>query len=372
MLMSNDPLTYQIDQDDVITEIDGGWDEFALSNAGEKALRSQMLGTKLFSSIQNAETISLYQQINDEVRATGDPVSLPFRCDSPECKRLFQLSVLPTEHDGLTFHSRMHSDVTRLYPLHVLSREREHDGLSIPMCSICKCIQAYPPTWSDLDEGIRSLNHINPPYPKLHQTICPDCAQSISECRHLLSVSNCTKRNTRYGSALIVHLQSLADYWIQYNPHVIVGEEKDYMILSPFTWQYEPDPIDFVRTRIEETLEKHSINQDKIYLIGYEEGAVFGWQLLESCADIFAGAVLINGYCWPLCVDHVTQCPVWALEENGAILETTQKEQLLHALKERGSPARQGIVSGLYQGSLDLVRNQEDVWEWLLSRRLSQ
>lgn len=78
-------LTYRVEADDRIGRITGDWDMFGeLSTALTPASAT---GHAIWRFIVGTETRTFYRQIFDRVRATRQPATRPFRCDSPTTRR---------------------------------------------------------------------------------------------------------------------------------------------------------------------------------------------------------------------------------------------------------------------------------------------
>ena len=86
-----------LDADDKIVRVNDAWLAFAAENTAPQLTASVVLDQSIWRFIQGQETSYLYQQIFRRVRAGQSPVTFPFRCDSPDCRRFMEmeLSLLP-------------------------------------------------------------------------------------------------------------------------------------------------------------------------------------------------------------------------------------------------------------------------------------
>ena len=81
---------YEIDASDVITQVNRHWEEFAEANDAP-GLGARVVGTWLWKHFAGMEVKYIYRTLLERVRESGQSVSIPFRCDSPELRRRMSL-----------------------------------------------------------------------------------------------------------------------------------------------------------------------------------------------------------------------------------------------------------------------------------------
>lgn len=84
---------FRIDAKDTICDVGGAWDDFALKNQGPRALSGRVLGSNLFEHIAGDISRMYVRSIFSAVRILGRPATRPYRCDSPQQKRLMEMTV---------------------------------------------------------------------------------------------------------------------------------------------------------------------------------------------------------------------------------------------------------------------------------------
>ncbi len=129
---ADSPIVYRIDRLDRIIDVSSTWYQFADANDGTPTV-ARMLGQSIWNGISERHTRSVYQLLFDAVRASEQPVSFPYRCDSPTLERHMRLSVSAEEDGQLHFHS----EVLAMKPLPELFRVVGSFPYSIQRVNIC-------------------------------------------------------------------------------------------------------------------------------------------------------------------------------------------------------------------------------------------
>ncbi|MEM9062732.1 MAG: hypothetical protein AAGD13_19900 [Pseudomonadota bacterium] len=76
-------IYYRVDPRDVVVEVGGPWDEFALDNGGDDAAGASVLGTSLWSNITGDAAKMFTRSALDHARLAGEAIELDYFCDSP-------------------------------------------------------------------------------------------------------------------------------------------------------------------------------------------------------------------------------------------------------------------------------------------------
>lgn len=137
-------MYYVLTARNVIEDAGGEWDQFALENGGDTAIRSKVIGTSIWDHIATAEVAAYFDAVLFSARKTDHVVSLPYRCDSPDEPRLFKMNVHPLGQGGLKVehHAQPISfDISRS----PVKLESLH---SVEKCSIC-CAFKVGDQWID-------------------------------------------------------------------------------------------------------------------------------------------------------------------------------------------------------------------------------
>jgi hypothetical protein len=175
---------YRVDANDRLVWVDQWWLAFARENGGgELCDVSGILGRPLWDFVAGEPLRSLYGEIHEKVRRSGQSVVLPIRCDSPMMRRQTQLTINAEESGGLLYdavlvRARPHGPIDLLDPAAPRSRE------PLTVCSVCKRGLDPAVGWLELEElTMRSRYFDRDPLPHLEHTICADCETIVESAR---------------------------------------------------------------------------------------------------------------------------------------------------------------------------------------------
>lgn len=176
-------IIYRIDNNDMITYISvPPWDEFALENKGEDIIEENIINKSIWSFIADAETAHIYQMIIDKVRVTRKKISIPFRCDAPDKRRLFIIEVDKHGKNSVNFQSRLRKEEKR-ESIQAFETDAIRSEEFIRVCSWCK--KVYVPhlnKWVEVEEAIIKLKlYSMEKLPRLTHTICDPCRQKLHQ-----------------------------------------------------------------------------------------------------------------------------------------------------------------------------------------------
>jgi len=148
-------LVYRIDSHNRITWVNETWTDFARENHGKGVLPERVIGTNLFASLSDDRVQGLYAVILKRVR-TGVTVEFSYRCDAPDRRREFAMTVRPLKDFGIEFMSTMTGEEIRpsvplLEPGHPRTRTL------LPVCSWCQKIATPDGRWLPVEEAVTVL-----------------------------------------------------------------------------------------------------------------------------------------------------------------------------------------------------------------------
>lgn len=175
MLADKRTFIYRIDAADRITHVNEEWLSFAVENGSPALDRKAVINRPLWDFIYGTETKHIYRVIVDRVRAAGLPLSIPFRCDSPELRLFMEMEIVPLDKKAVEFDCALLRTEPRprmalLDPL----TERSDDFLA--MCSWCKRIRLAGNEWVEVEEAVKRLNMFEAAsLPQLTHGMCGSC-----------------------------------------------------------------------------------------------------------------------------------------------------------------------------------------------------
>ncbi len=174
---------YCLDEADTIVSVDHWWLAFAQENNAAGLSETSVVGQVLWEFISDEPTRALYKEINDHVRSSGNPVTVPFRCDSPTLQRYMQLTI-SDQGDGRLLYE---SVLLRALPqrrLALLDPKQKRSNDFLTMCSFCKRSLIEPSGWLDMENiALKLRMYEAQAVPELRYTVCPECAGQIQNDR---------------------------------------------------------------------------------------------------------------------------------------------------------------------------------------------
>lgn len=173
-------VEYRIDADDFLIEVGRDWSEFARAN-GAPGLAASAPNRSLWTYFDRDEVRELWQLLVDRIRATRKEVKVPLRCDAPDARRWFEMTVTPEANAGVRFRCLLVFEESRP-PVALLDRRspRNPDAEPLLICSWCGRGKSGS-SWLDVDDLVhvdRLLEQTAPP-PILHG-ICSPCRNDMS------------------------------------------------------------------------------------------------------------------------------------------------------------------------------------------------
>lgn len=172
------------------------------------------------------------------------------------------------------------------------------------------------------------------------------------------------------------------------HPSYVLAPQSDSIDKLTFYWT-EEDRYNLVLNLLEETIEKYSIDRDRIYLVGMSMGGVGTWNLLEKNPDLFAAAVPICGitnskvltdaYDQPLyapvdpeTVPILKNIPIWAFHGvDDPIVDVRNSREMNDAIKESGGTLMNytELPEGTSHFSWIPALQNDEMKEWLFNQK---
>lgn len=170
-------IVYYVNDRDELVSVNEAWDKFAAANRGRHLVSQHVLCTSLHDAIEEETTQALYRDIIRLAR-DGHRMQFCFRCDSPNARRLFEMTVSPFGNDRVEFRSRLkHHEYRPHVELFNPLAARNKDLVRV--CSWCKKVFADG-RWVEVEKALEILHLFEKsPLPRLTHGICETCAQKV-------------------------------------------------------------------------------------------------------------------------------------------------------------------------------------------------
>lgn len=172
-------FVHRIDADDRICFVNEAWLAFAGEN-GWCVSADAVLGSRIMSHIEDAETRHVYTLLVDRVREAGRPVQFHYRCDSPGMRRFMEMRMVRPQPGQIEFRSRV-LRLERRKPIRILDAAlpRSQDRCLL-LCSWCKAVHVQT-AWLALEEAVQRLDLLaDAALPRLSHGICPACSDRMT------------------------------------------------------------------------------------------------------------------------------------------------------------------------------------------------
>lgn len=125
------------------------------------------------------------------------------------------------------------------------------------------------------------------------------------------------------------------------------------------------------RFLLEHVKGEHKIDENPIYLAGYNMGGVGTWATVIAYPETFASIVPIAGGGNPLKAGAIKHLPIWAFHaQNDAVVPHKGSEDMVEALKQQGNKKVKFTSSADHGHNriLGLALNHAELYEWLLAQ----
>ena len=170
---------YRVDAHDRIVFANAEWYNFAGENAALAIKPAAVIGFLLWDFISHPETKQLFHDLLKKVRETGRPVTFPYRCDSPDCRRFMELEIVRLPNQEVEFRSRILRQELRT-PVRLLEDKVERTEELLIVCGWCKKVAMPAPRWVEIETAVNELHLFDAArQPRISHGLCEACASLI-------------------------------------------------------------------------------------------------------------------------------------------------------------------------------------------------
>ena len=172
-------VEYSIDSDDIVIAINEDWSTFARQNDAPE-LAEMAADRTLWSYFDSDEVRDLWRLLIERVRAAQVQAHVPLRCDAPDMRRWFEMTITPEPDNVVHFRSALvfdeHRPAVAFLNEHVA---RDRATPTVPVCGWCG--DGYDGSrWRQIEELVRDLRLLEDLMPAIKYGICPTCCDLMS------------------------------------------------------------------------------------------------------------------------------------------------------------------------------------------------
>ncbi|MEQ8716976.1 MAG: hypothetical protein RIE08_05135 [Acidimicrobiales bacterium] len=173
-------VEYRIDADDVVIDVGQSWAEFARDNDAPE-LANPASDRTLWTYFDSSEIRELWRLLVGRVRVMERAAVVSLRCDAPDARRWFDMTVTPESEGRVHFRCALVFEEARP-PVSLLDPESERDdGLEpVLVCAWCGGAR-HGSGWMDIEAVVQADRLLErASMPPLSQGICASCREDMS------------------------------------------------------------------------------------------------------------------------------------------------------------------------------------------------
>jgi hypothetical protein len=171
-------VVYTVDGSDRIVSFNDAFPKFAEENRGS-SLGSETIGRSIWDYIADEGTREVYRTLMARVRQQGESISIPFRCDAPELRRVMTMTIKLCDGNAIEFTAATERVEPRQV-VHVLRIDAPRNEEFIRMCSMCKRVDAGGEGWQEVEVALPLLGYTElQVWPRISHGVCPVCFDEV-------------------------------------------------------------------------------------------------------------------------------------------------------------------------------------------------
>lgn len=176
-------VEYAIDANDQLISVGADWSTFAADN-GAPELAQPPLGRSLWSFIRTGGADEVWHLLVTRARDADKPIELSCRCDAPETRRWFAMTLTASADRTLWFRSVLLRAEQRVpVPFRLMSLWQESSAhRSAPQVVVCGWCARWVGggRWMEIEEYLSTTSLLErSELPTVAYGICPDCEDQL-------------------------------------------------------------------------------------------------------------------------------------------------------------------------------------------------
>ncbi|MCP4723594.1 MAG: hypothetical protein GY863_01085 [bacterium] len=134
--VKSDTILYTVDDNCIILDVIGNWDDFADSNGGKNISKPDIIGRNMLDFIAGEHVKHIYKQMHDIIiRSESKEIAFKYRCDSHLVRRYMSMRI-KNSNSNSQYISKVEEEVPFDNKINIEYDNRT--GEIVVMCSFCK------------------------------------------------------------------------------------------------------------------------------------------------------------------------------------------------------------------------------------------
>ncbi len=168
-------VRYRINADDLLVDVNRGWQRFAVENKAPHLVSNLVLGRSLWDFVSDAETCRVYQRILKKVRSNKRSVSLDLRCEAPDRRRFIRLDIASLSRCRVQFVGKV-LEIERRDMVTLLEPDFDRSADILSICGWYKSVLLPNNRYIEIEEAVHQLGLFQSQVlPRLNHGMCPSC-----------------------------------------------------------------------------------------------------------------------------------------------------------------------------------------------------
>lgn len=145
-------IRYTVDANDIIIAVDGDWEHAALEGEAPELVDWGVVGDSIWEHVRDGALRTIYANLYQRVRADGEVLTFPYRCDSAAARRFMEMLLKPgPERGDVAVLSRLVAEEKRAVSLPWLNST--NPSRAIARCSMCNHLR-LDGRWVDVTDAV--------------------------------------------------------------------------------------------------------------------------------------------------------------------------------------------------------------------------
>ena len=136
-----------------------------------------------------------------------------------------------------------------------------------------------------------------------------------------------------------------------------------------FEWWSRPEMTNSLINLVEKVIQTYKADKSRIYLSGMSMGGYGSIALANKRPDLFAAMISVCGGADFDNFENLTKLPIWLFHgSEDDVHPASRSEKIYNQLKDINPDIKLTIYDGIDHNSWDITFDNDDIYDWLLSK----